>query len=123
MTSAIAHIFTSLNNTSLHITDVAGTTLTKVTGGMMTKQDRLKSNPTVSMFAAKKISEQLKDLGIDSLYVRIRAETTSNSPGPGAHAAIKTLSKSGIKIISIIDTTRIPRGGPKKKGGRRGRRV
>ncbi|MCM8782724.1 MAG: hypothetical protein NC828_06745 [Candidatus Omnitrophica bacterium] len=26
-------------------------------------------------------------------------------------------------MASILDTTRIPRGGPKKKGGKRGRRV
>ena len=43
--------------------------------------------------------------------------------GPGAHAAIKTLTKEGFRIISIIDTTRVARGGPKKKGGKRGRRV
>ena len=33
------------------------------------------------------------------------------------------LSLEGFKILSIVDVTRIPRGGPKKKGGRRGRRV
>ena len=43
-------------------------------------------------------------------------------PGPGAHAIIKSLTRSGFKIINILDTTRFPRGGPKKKGGRRGRR-
>ena len=35
--------------------------------------------------------------------------------GPGAHAAIKTLTKEGFRIISIIDTTRVARGGPKRK--------
>ncbi|MFW6233738.1 MAG: 30S ribosomal protein S11, partial [Nanoarchaeota archaeon] len=35
---------------------------------------------------------------------------------------IKSLSKSGFKTLNILDTTRSPRGGPKKKGGRRGRR-
>lgn len=123
MTSAIVYIYTSLNNTIIHVTDMVGNTLAKVSGGMVTKQDRLKSNPTVAMFAAKRISEQLKDLGVDSLYVRIRAQTNSNSPGPGAHAVVKSLSREGFKILSIIDTTRIPRGGPKKPGGRRGRRV
>jgi ribosomal protein S11 len=36
---------------------------------------------------------------------------------------VKTLSKEGFRIISIADITRVPRGGPKKGGGRRGRRV
>ena len=41
----------------------------------------------------------------------------------GANAIIKSLTREGFKILNISDTTRIPRGGPKKKGGRRGRRV
>jgi ribosomal protein S11 len=55
--------------------------------------------------------------------VRIRAKTRNPAPGPGAHAIIKSLSREGFKIINILDTTRMPRGGPKKQGGRRGRRV
>ena len=41
----------------------------------------------------------------------------------GDYPAVKTLSKDGFNIISISDVTRVPRGGPKKAGGRRGRRV
>jgi small subunit ribosomal protein S11 len=119
----IAYIFTSFNNTVVHITDLAGQTVARVSGGMMTTQSRLKANPTVAMFTAKRAAEQAKDLGITSLYVRVRAKTGQPAPGPGAHAAIRTLSKEGLKIISIIDTTRVARGGPKKKGGKRGRRV
>jgi len=119
----IAYIYTSFNNTILHITDLAGNTITKVSGGMMTKHDRLKANPTVAMFVAKKAAEDAKDVGISSLYVRIKAKTGSPAPGPGAHAAVKSLSREGLRIISIADTTKIPRGGPKVKGGRRGRRV
>ncbi len=74
------------------------------------------------MFIAKRISEQLKEKGIKLLYVRIRAKTGNPAPGPGAHAIIKSLSREGFKILNILDTTKIPRGGPKKKGGRRGRR-
>ena len=97
--------------------------LQKYTGGMVTKHSRLKANPTIAMFIAKRISENMKEKGIKSLYVRIRAKTGSTGPGPGANAIIKSLSREGFKIINILDTTRVPRGGPKKKGGRRGRRV
>jgi len=119
---AVLNIYASFNNTLAHVTDMSGKTLSKVTGGMVTKHGRLKANPTIAMFIAKRISEELKEKGINSLYVRIRAKTRNPSPGPGANAIIKSLSRDGFKILNILDTTRIPRGGPKVKGGRRGRR-
>jgi ribosomal protein S11 len=120
---AVVNIYTSFNNTIVHVTDMSGRTITKVSGGMVTKHDRLKANPTIAMFIAKRISESMKELGVRSLYIRIRAKTGNNSPGPGANALIKSLSREGFKILNILDATRVPRGGPKKKGGRRGRRV
>jgi len=120
---AVMNIYTSFNNTLVHVTDMSGKTLSKVTGGEITKQDRLKANPTIAMFISKKVEEQLKELGVTSLYVRIRAKTGSPAPGPGAHSIIKSLTRAGFKILNILDTTRNPRGGPKNKGGRRGRRV
>ena len=119
----IAYVFGSYNNTIVHITDLAGNTITRISGGMITKQSRLKSNPTTAMFVAKKAAERARDLGITSLYIRSRAKTNSPGLGPGGYAAIKTLGKEGFRIISLLDTTKVPRGGPKKKGGKRGRRV
>ena len=119
---AVVNIYTSFNNTIVHVTDMSGRTIVKVTGGMVTKHGRLKANPTIAMFIAKRIGESVKDLGIKLLYVKIRSKTGNPTPGPGAHAIIKSLTRSGFKIINILDTTRFPRGGPKKKGGRRGRR-
>jgi len=121
--AGIAHIYSSYNNTIVHITDLAGNTISRVSGGMVTKNDRLKANPTIAMFVAKKVAERAKDLGITSLYIRLRAKTRAPGFGPGSHAAVKALSKKGFKIINILDITKVPRGGPKKKGGRRGRRV
>jgi len=119
---AVINIYTSFNNTIVHVTDMSGRTITKVTGGMTTKHGRLKANPTIAMFIAKRVDENIKDLGISQLYFRIRAKTGNPAPGPGANAIIKSLSRAGYKILNILDTTRTPRGGPKKKGGRRGRR-
>ena len=119
---AIVNIYASFNNTIVHVTDMSGKTLSKVTGGMVTKYGRLKANPTIAMFIAKRVSEQLKEIGVGNLYFRIRAKTRNPAPGPGANAIIKSLSRDGFKILNILDTTRFPRGGPKKKGGRRGRR-
>ncbi len=119
---AVLNIYTSFNNTIAHVTDMSGRTLSKVSGGMVTKHGRLKANPTIAIFISKRIAEKLKELGIKSLYVRIRAKTRSPALGPGAHAIIKSLTREGFKILNILDITRSPRGGPKKKGGRRGRR-
>jgi len=120
---AYVNIYTSFNNTIVHATDLSGKTIAKVTGGMTTKQSRLKANPTVAMFISKRISESLKENHVNHIYIRIRAKTGNPAPGPGASAIIKSLTREGFKIISITDITRVPRGGPKKKGGRRGRRV
>ncbi|MBT4258057.1 30S ribosomal protein S11 [archaeon] len=120
---AVMNIYTSFNNTLVHVTDMSGKTISKVTGGMVTKHSRLKANPTIAMFIAKRVSEELKEVGVKNLFVRIRAKTGNPAPGPGANALIKSLTREGFKILNILDTTRIPRGGPKKKGGRRGRRV
>lgn len=119
---AVINIYTSFNNTIVHVTDMSGRTITKITGGMVTKHGRLKANPTTAMFITKRITESIKDMGIKLLYVKIRAKTRNPAPGPGANAIIKSLSRAGFKIVNILDTTRFPRGGPKKKGGRRGRR-
>lgn len=119
----VLNVYTSFNNTIAHVTDMSGRTITKVTGGMITKQDRLKANPTIAMFMAKKIAEVLKELNVNLVYLRVRTKTGNPSPGPGANAMVKSLSREGFKILNILDSTRIARGGPKKKGGRRGRRV
>ncbi len=119
---AIVNIYTSFNNTIAHVTDMSGRTIAKVSGGQVTKHGRLKANPTIAIFIAKRIAETLNEIGVKSLYVRIRAKTRAPAPGPGAHAIIKSLTREGFKILNILDTTRFPRGGPKKKGGRRGRR-
>ena len=121
--AGIAYIYSSRNNTMVHITDLSGNTISRITGGMVTKHSRLKSNPTIAMFVAKRAAERAKDLGITSLYIRTRAQTASTGQGPGSHAAVKSLAKEGFKVLGILDTTRVPRGGPKKKGGKRGRRV
>lgn len=121
--AGIAYIYSTFNNTLIHITDLAGNTISRISGGMVTKHSRLKANPTTAMFAAKKAAERARDVGLTSLYIRTRGQTNAPGIGPGAHAAVKTLTKEGFRIISIVDTTRVPRGGPKKKGGKRGRRV
>ena len=119
----ILYIYTTKNNTILSVTDLAGNTLARSSGGQSTKQSRLKSSPTVAMFSAKRIAEEVKEKGITSFYVRVKARTGSISPGSSSHSIVKSLTRDGFKIINIMEITKQPRGGPKPKGGRRGRRV
>ena len=121
--TGVVHVYGSFNNTIAQVTDMAGNTIGRVSGGMITKHNRLKANPTIAMFIAKRIKEMVRDYNIKNLYVKVRGQTGGTGAGPGAHAMVKTLTKEGFKIISISDLTKIPRGGPKKQGGRRGRRV
>ena len=121
--TGIIYIYSTYNNTIIHLTDMAGTTISQVSGGKVTKHSRLKATPTVAMFVAKRVAEAARDAGIDSIYIRVSSKAGAATPGPGAHAAVKSLAREGLKIINILDTTAIPRGGPKPKGGKRGRRV
>ncbi|MFH0979111.1 MAG: 30S ribosomal protein S11 [Candidatus Woesearchaeota archaeon] len=123
----VAHIYSSFNNTIIHITDITGTeTIAKASGGMMVKADRMESSPTAAMMAAKKAAEAALEKGINGIHVKIRAPGGHNgpsSPGPGAQAAIRALSRMGLRIGTIEDVTTIPHDGCRKKGGKRGRRV
>lgn len=123
----IIYIYSSYNNTHLHVTDITGSeTLVKVTGGMVTKSDRLKASPNIAMAVAKQVSEGCHSKGITSLYVKLRAVGGHNgpsTPGPGAQAAIKMLTRYGIKLGRIEDITPIPHDSCRRKGGKRGRRV
>jgi len=123
----IAHIYSSYNNTIIHITDITGSeTIAISSGGQHVKADRLESSPTAAMMAAKKVAEVALDKGINAVHVKIRAPGGHNgpmNPGPGAQAAIRALSRHGLKIGVIEDVTPIPHDGCRKKGGKRGRRV
>lgn len=123
----ILYIYSSYNNTHLHVTDITGSeTITKVTGGMVTKSDRLKASPNVAMAAAKQVSEACLAKGITALYVKLRAVGGHNgpmTPGPGSQAAIRMLTRYGIKLGRIEDVTPVPHDKCRPKGGKRGRRV
>mgnify|MGYP000017605122 CR=1 FL=1 len=123
----IAHIFASYNNTIIHITDITGReTLAKASGGMVVKSDRMESSPTAAMSAAKRAAEGAMEKQISGIHVKIKAPGGHNgpsNPGPGAQAAVRALSRMGLKIGTIEDVTPIPHDSCRKKGGKRGRRV
>jgi small subunit ribosomal protein S11 len=123
----LCHIFSSYNNTIIHVTDITATeTIGVSSGGQVTKSHRLESSPTAAMAAAKKVGELALEAGITGLHVKIKAPggpNGPNNPGPGAQAAVRTLSRMGFRIGTIEEVTPIPHDGCRKKGGKRGRRV
>ncbi len=126
-TWGVCHIYSSYNNTIIHITDITGKeTISKASGGMVVKAHRMESSPTAAMLAAKRASEGALEKGINGIHVKIKApggHNGPNSPGPGAQAAVRALSRMGLRIGVIEEVTPIPHDSCRKKGGKRGRRV
>lgn len=123
----ICHIYSSYNNTIIHITDMTGAeTVAKASGGMVVKAHRMESSPTAAMSAAKLAGSAALDKGLNAIHIRVRAPGGHNGPsntGPGSQAAIRALSRMGLRIGTIEDVTTIPHDRCRKKGGKRGRRV
>lgn len=123
---AVAHIFASHNNIIITVTDATGAeTIAKCSGGMVVRAQREESRPHAAMLAANQVADTLKERGIGQVQVRLRGAggKRGGNPGPGAQAAIRALTRAGIKITRIDDVTPVPHDGGKPKGGRRGRRV
>ena len=122
----IAHIYSSYNNTIIHMTDLTGAeTVAISSGGKHVNADRYESSPFAAMKAANAAIESARTKGFNSFHIRVRAVggVGSRVPGPGAQAAIRALARSGFRIGRIDDVTPIPHDTTRKKGGKRGRRV
>jgi len=123
---AVVHIYSSYNNTLVHITDISGAeTIARTSGGMFVKADRMESSPYAAMRAASAAAEAAKDKGITAIHIKVRAPGGSGprTPGPGAQAAIRALARAGFRIGRIEEVTPVPHDGTRRSGGRRGRRV
>ena len=122
----IAHIYSSYNNTIIHITDLTGgETVAISSGGCHVNADRYESSPFAAMKAATTVVESARTKGFTNLHIRVRAVggVGSRVPGPGAQAAIRALARGGFMIVKIDDVTPIPHDTTRKKGGKRGSRV
>lgn len=122
----IVRIYSSYNNTIIHVTDLSGAeTISRTSGGMFVKADRLESSPYAAMRAARAAASTAREKGITAIHIKVRAPGGSGArtPGPGAQAAIRALARAGFRIGRIEEVTPIPHDGTRRKGGRRGRRV
>jgi small subunit ribosomal protein S11 len=122
----VAHIYSSYNDTIVHITDLTGAeTIARYSGGMIVKADREESSPYAAMQAAFRAANEARDKGISALHITVRAPGGhgAKTPGPGAQAAIRALARAGMRIGRIEEVTPVPHDGTRRPGGRRGRRV
>jgi small subunit ribosomal protein S11 len=122
----VAHIFSSYNDTIVHITDLTGAeTIARASGGMIVKADRDEATPYAAMQASFRAATEAMDKGVRGVHIKVRAPGGHGpkTPGPGAQAAIRALARAGLRIGRIEECTPIPHDGTRRPGGRRGRRV
>lgn len=122
----VAHIYSSYNNTIVHITDISGAeTIAKFSGGMIVRADRDESSPYAAMQSAFRAASVAQEKGITAINIKVRAPGGHGpkTPGPGAQAAIRALARAGLRIGHIEEVTPLPHDGTRRPGGRRGRRV
>ena len=122
---AIVNIFSSYNNILMTATDLTGAeTITTCNGGEVVKAGKDKGGQFAATRAAEKIAEMLAEKDFDQVIVKYRgAGGNRSSSAPGATAAIRALTRAGVRVTRIEDVTPMPTDGTKSKGGRRGRRV
>jgi len=113
ISSGIAHIQATFNNTIITITDKQGNTLVWSAPGVVGYGGSKKSTPFAAQMAASDAGKKAKEIGIKELDVYVKG------PGFGRESAIRALQAAGITILSIKDVTPIPHNGCRAKKKRR----
>ncbi len=113
VTSGIAHIQASFNNTIITITDKQGNTMAWSAPGIVGYSGSKKSTPFAAQIAATDAARKAKDIGIKEVEVHVKG------PGSGRESAIRALQASGLIITTIKDVTPIPHNGCRAKKRRR----
>lgn len=123
---AVAHVYSSKNDTIITLTDLSGAeTLAVGSGGEMVDASSQEGSPYAAMQAAYKVAAAAKEKGVTNINIEIRAPGghSAKTPGPGAQAVVRVLARSGLRVNRIEDATPMPTDTTKRPGGRRGRRV
>lgn len=123
---AVAHVYSSKNDTIITLTDLSGAeTIAVGSGGMTVNNDSQEGSPYAAMQAAYKVAAEAKEKGITNVNIEIRAPGGhgAKTPGAGAQAVVRVLARSGLRVNRIGDVTPIPTDTTRRPGGRRGRRV
>ena len=112
VSSGVAHIVSSFNNTIITISDEKGNALAWSSSGHKGFKGSRKSTPYAAQIAAEAAASKALDYGMKTLSVEVKG------PGSGRETALRALQARGFKILSIKDTTPMPHNGtrpPKKR--------
>jgi small subunit ribosomal protein S11 len=112
ITSGIAHVNSSFNNTMITITDVQGNAIAWSSSGAMGFKGSRKSTPYAAQMAAETAARTAQDHGMRTLEVEV------SGPGSGRESALRALQAAGFTITTIRDVTPIPHNGcrpPKRR--------
>jgi len=112
ITTGIAHINSSFNNTKVLISDVQGNAIAWSSSGTMGFKGSRKATPYAAQLAAEDAGKKAQEHGMKSLDVHVQG------PGSGRESALRALSAIGMNVTSIKDVTPIAHNGcrpPKKR--------
>ena len=112
ISSGVAHVNASFNNTMITITDTEGNVIAWSSAGGVGFKGSRKGTPFAATQAAIAAGNVAKTVGLRSVEVRV------TGPGSGRESAIRALQTIGIEVKSIRDVTPIPHNGcrpPKRR--------
>ena len=112
ITSGVAHVNASFNNTMITITDVQGNAISWSSAGGQGFKGSRKSTPYAAQLAAEDAGRKAQEHGMKTLEVEVRG------PGSGRESALRALQAAGLTVTAIRDTTPIPHNGcrpPKRR--------
>ncbi len=112
ITTGIAHINSSFNNTKVLISDVQGNAIAWSSSGTMGFKGSRKATPYAAQLAAEDAGKKAQEHGMKSLDVQVQG------PGSGRESALRALSAIGMNVTSIRDVTPIAHNGcrpPKRR--------
>jgi len=112
ISSGIAHVNSTFNNTMITISDENGNTISWSSAGLMGFKGSRKSTPYAAQMAAEDAGTKALEHGVKTLRVEIQG------PGSGRESALRALQSTGFTITSIKDVTSIPHNGcrpPKRR--------
>lgn len=112
ITSGVAHVAATFNNTMITITDAQGNAISWSSAGTMGFKGSRKSTPFAAQIAAEDAAKKAMEHGMKTLEVEV------SGPGSGRESALRALSAAGFTITSIRDVTPIPHNGcrpPKRR--------
>lgn len=113
VTSGIACIQATFNNTIVTITDGAGNVVTWASAGSVGFKGSRKSTPFAAQMAAENAAQKAMAQGVKEVKVYVKG------PGAGREAAIRSLQAAGLEITAIRDVTPIPHNGCRARKRRR----